>query len=451
MKTQATTPKGALTLRQLANMTFPLMLEGVLCITVGFVDTLMVSSLGESAISAVSTIDSINILLNELLLAIATGGTVVISQHLGSRQKDMASEAGKQALYVNILLGCVLTVFFFLFGEAGLRVLFPALEPTVFGDSVAYLRIVCLSYPFLALFHCGSAVYRAQGLFRVSMLVSLLMNLVNAAANAFFIFGCKLGVPGAAVGTVVARVFAALAMLLLVQRPSNSLPLTHLSNLRLLRSEIVRILKIGIPCGLENTLFHVGKIFLQGIIVALGTNALAANALVNNIAGLATIPANAFCIVILTLVGNCMGAGDHALARCHLRRVSLFCEASLFVLNLAVWFSAEFWVGLFGLSTEISTVAISLLRLYSIGSIFLWTPSFLYPSALRAAGDAKFTMSVSFLSMWLFRIGCAYIFVFRFTAGLTGIWICMLVDWLVRGIIFSLRLRGDKWLRHKIV
>ena len=445
---QRKVPEGALSLRRMLVMTCPLMLEGLLCIAVGFVDTLMVSSLGENAISAVSTIESINVLLNEVILAIATGGTVVISQHLGRQQPKAAAEASRQVFYINTLLGCALSLAALFLGEMSLKVLFQSLDPVVLNGANAYFKIVCLSYPFLALFHCGSAVYRAQGMFRISMMISLLMNVVNAAANALFIFGFRWGVAGAAAGTVVARIFAACAMLWLLGTEGHAISLKGLFKVRFNRGEVFRILCVGVPCGLENTLFHVGKILLQGVIVVLGTGTIAANALVNNLAGMATIPANAFCIVILTLVGNAVGAQNYSLAKEHIFRLTVFCEASLIVFDTLLFATASFWVGLFGLSAQVSGMAVELLQIYCVGSIFLWTPSFLFPSALRAANDAKFTMTVSFLSMWIFRIGCSYILVLKFSQGLKGIWICMLIDWLVRGIIFSMRLRNGKWLQR---
>lgn len=442
-----TPPAGALSARQMIAMTCPLMLEGLLSITVGFVDTLMVSSLGENAISAVSTIDAINVLLNEVILAIATGGTVVMSQHIGQGQLREAAEAGRQAFYIDLLLGCGLMVLAFLGGGASLGALFPALDPAVAAEAKTYFRVVCLSYPFLALFHCGSAVYRAQGMFRVSMMISLLMNLVNAGANALFIFGFGQGVAGAAAGTVAARVFAAAVMLWLLGAEGRTISLGNLFRVRFSGEEILRILRVGVPCGLENTLFHIGKILLQGVIAVLGTSAIAANALVNQIAGIATIPANAFCIALLTLVGNAVGAQNNRLAKEHVLRIAVFCEVSLLLFDTLLFLTASFWVGLFGLGADISAQAVWLLRLYCVGSIFLWMPSFLFPSALRAANDARFTMSVSFVSMWIFRIGCAYVLVLRFAQGLRGIWICMLVDWFVRGVVFSLRLRRGVWTK----
>lgn len=443
--------KGALSWKQLAKMTLPLMLEGVLCITVGFADTLMVSGLGENAVSAVSTVDSLNVLLNELLLAIAMGGTVVISQHLGKQQHKEASDAARQGVYINVLLALSVMLALFFGGKALLSALFPALHAEVFGGAVIYLRIVCFSYPFLALFHCGSGIFRAQGQFKASMLISVFMNIINILANAFFIYGLKMGVAGAAAGTVTARIFSAGAILLLLNKSSHTVRLDHLTKVAFHRVEVARILRVGVPCGLENTLFHIGKILLQSVIVLLGTSALAANAVANNLAGLSTVPANAFCIVALTLVGNCAGAQNFTLAQNHIKRLALFCETSLIIFNIALFFTAHFWAALFNLSPQITQTATELIRVYSLGSILLWMPSFLFPSALRAAGDAKFTMTVAFLSMWICRIGLSYVLVLHFKMGLQGIWLCMLADWGVRAIFFSVRIAGSKWKQKALV
>lgn len=442
--------EGTLGLRALMVMTFPLMLEGLLCISVGFFDTLMVSSLSESAVSAVSTVDSLGVLINELLVAIATGGTVVISQHLGSKQKIKAADTGRQLMYVNIFLGVILGICGLLLSNFIIGFLFSGLESSVFSQAGKYFKIVSISFPFVAMFHCGSAIFRARGEFKASMLLSLFMNVINISANALFIYGFKWGVAGAAAGTVVARASSAFFMLWLLNK-NNPHNLHHILHIASNKKEIFRILQVGIPCGIENTLFHIGKIMLQSIIVSLGTAALAANAIVNNLSGLSTIPANAFCIVTLTLVGNSVGAQNYNLAQSNIKKLTSFCYISLMIFNALLFISANFWTGLFGLSYEITQTSAQLVRLYAVGSMLFWTPSFLFPSALRAAGDAKFTMKVSFISMWTFRIGLSCLLVFVFKMGIWGIWICMLIDWFVRAIIFTIRLISGKWKNKRLV
>ncbi|MEG0693150.1 MAG: MATE family efflux transporter, partial [Oscillospiraceae bacterium] len=144
--------------KYLLKMIFPLIIEQFLLISVGIADIFMVSSLGEAAVSGISTIDVINVLLNQILIAVATGGAVVISHHLGKHDNNAASNSAKQLLYVVFFPSCLISIGLFFFHTQILSLLFKDLESAVMANACAYLQISALSYPFLAIYHAGSAI-----------------------------------------------------------------------------------------------------------------------------------------------------------------------------------------------------------------------------------------------------------------------------------------------------
>ena len=393
----------------LVALLLPLIAEQALSVTIGLADTLMVSSVGEAAVSGVSLVDSFNTLMIQIMSALATGGAVVTSQYIGHQEPKNAKAAAAQILFV-------LSSFSVLVAAVGI---FGSIDADVMHYAETYFLLSALSYPFIGLYNAGAALFRAQGNSKISMLSSLVMNVVNIGGNAVLIYGFGMGVMGAALASLVSRAIACAVVLYLLQKPDCALRVDSLRAMAPNGGLIRRILRVGIPAGIENGMFQIGKLSVSSLTSTLGTAAIAANAVANTTTTFLNIPANAVGMAALTVVGQCLGAGEKEQAVYYSRRLMLTAYCGAWVMNLSAFFFANrFAVSLFNLSPEAQAMALDIMVWFNIVSLFVWPSSFTLPNILRAAGDARFTMTVSIVSMWAFRVGFCYLcFYLRFRRG----------------------------------
>ena len=427
----------------LRKLIVPLVVEQFLAMTIGMADTIMVTSVGEHAVSGVSLVDNISILLINVFSALATGGAVVAAQYLGSRDEPNACAAAKQLFYVIGALSTATMAVCLLFREPILRLVFGHLEESVMEAAMTYFLLTALSYPLLAVYNAGAALFRAMGNSKVSMLASLLMNIVNIGLNAILIYGVGIGVAGAGFGTLFSRLAGAVLMTWLICQHGHRIHIDGLLHFEFRKQLVKKILRIGVPNGLENGMFQIGKLLVLGLVTPLGTSATAANAIANSVAGVVNVPGNAISLSLITVVGQCMGAGDAKQAVGYTKKLMAIVYLSMGTLSVLLFFFAAPVVGLFGLTAAAAAMAVEVLRWCAVFDLIFWPMSFSLPNALRASGDAKFTMIVSMCSMWIFRIGFSYLLVPQI--GLLGVWAAMFIDWICRIVFFVIRYRGDKW------
>lgn len=437
--------------RTLTQLIVPLVVEQFLAVAIGMADTVMVSSVGEAAVSGISLVDAINILLIQILSALATGGAVIASQFLGRRDRENACAAAKQLLYACALLASVVTLVCLLLHSQILHLFFGDIDADVLENCEIYFRLSALSYPFLALYNAGAALFRSMGNSKVSMFASFLMNLVNISGNALLIFVFRWGVAGAAAASLASRALGAVILLLLLHSPRNSIFVKRLFQFRFQLGLVRSILKIGVPNGLENGMFQIGKLLVQGLISTLGTSVIAANAISNNLASLISIPGAAIGLGMITVIGQCVGARQPSQAVRYTRRLMQATYLATGALAAALFFFSRPLAELFQLSPDAVNLASQIIRIYSVVSLFIWPLAFTLPNALRAAGDAKFTMMVSMLSMWIFRIGLSYLLAGVFHMGVLGVWYAMFVDWAVRASVFTRRFLRGRWKEIQII
>ena len=436
----------------LVALLLPLIAEQALSVTIGLADTLMVSSVGEAAVSGVSLVDSFNVLMIQLLSALATGGAVVASQYIGHREPKRAKASAAQIMFIMISLSVVTAVIVAVGRHAILRGIFGSIDADVMRYAETYFLLSALSYPFIGVYNAGAALFRAQGNSKISMLSSLVMNVVNIGGNAILIYRFGMGVMGAATASLVSRMIACFTVMFLLQKPDCALRIDHLTDLKPDLDLIKRILKVGIPAGIENGMFQIGKLSVSSLTSTLGTAAIAANAVANTTTTFLNIPANAVGMAALTVVGQCLGAGEKEQAVYYSRRLMLTAYCGAWVMNLSAFFFANrFAVSLFNLSPEAQAMALDIMVWFNIVSLFVWPSSFTLPNILRAAGDARFTMTVSIVSMWAFRVGFCYLAVLCFGGGLLSIWMGMYLDWVFRSLCFYLRFRRGSWLEQSVI
>ena len=448
----STTPQAPLfTKRALFTLIWPLLLEQTLSVTMGMADTLMVAGVGEAAVSSVSLVDTLNVLIIQILSALATGGAVIASQYLGRRDTENACRSAAQLYSVLGISTVVVGIVCMLLSRPILRGVFGSIDEDVMRFAQQYFLISAVSHPFIGLYNGGAALFRAQGNSRISMLASLVMNVINIAGNALLIYGFGMGVIGAALATLIGRVFAAVFILWQNQNLSNPLRVQELADLKPRSQPIRQILSLGIPSGLENGMFQIGKLCVSSLTSTLGTSAIAANAVANSVSTLANIPGNTMSLAMIPVIGQCLGAGDKKQAKHYSVTLLGIAIGGLAIANALVFVLMPEIVTWFNLSAEASVLCTTVVHMFNVASVFFWATSFTLPNALRAGGDAKYTMTVSIISMWLFRVILSYVFVLQFQLGLAGVWLGMFCDWVFRSICFLIRFVRGKWMNHKVI
>ncbi len=437
--------------KQLQKLIFPLIVEQVLAITVGMVDTMMISYAGESAISGVSLVDMINVLLINIFAAVATGGAVVVSQYLGHGNRKNACRAAEQLITVSVVISTGLMLVSLLFRGQILRLLFGAVEADVMENAMIYFLISAFSFPFLGVFNAGAATYRSMGNSRISMQVSAGMNVFNAIGNAILIFGFQMGTAGAALSTLAARVLGAVVMMILTMNRKNDVYVIFGNLFSWERDMVQRILHIAIPNGVENGLFQLGRVLVVSIISQFGTVQIAANAVANNLDSMGCIAGQAMNLAMITVVGQCMGAGEKDQAVWYTKKLWKFTYRITAIVNSIILLSLPFILNIYSLSPEARRFAFILVWIHNGCAILLWPTSFTMPNALRASGDVKFAMIVSVASMFIFRIGFSVILGIHLGLGAIGVWIAMVFDWLCRVSFYTWRFLSRKWLNFKVI
>ena len=431
--------------KDLKKLIVPLIVEQTLAIAVGMADTIMVSAAGEAAVSGVSLVDTVNILLINVFSALATGGAVVAGHFLGQKRKEEASKVAWQILMFATSLALIITVIFIAFHDGLLHLMFGQIENDVMQASKTYLIITAISFSGLAIYNSCAAIFRAMNYAKVTMWISLLINAVNLVGNTICIYGLKWGVAGAAIPTTVSRYVGAVVILIMMFNPKWDINLCGQVRLRFNFALLKRILYIAVPNGLENSMFQLGKIMVLSVVSTMGTSAIAANAVGNTLASWNILFGSALNLGLVSITAVCIGAGEISQARYYTRKLMKIAIGLTAVMSTILFFSVPLLVKLYNLGPEASQMAIEIIRFHNVMAVLFWVPSFTVPNTLRSAGDVIWTMLIAIFSMWVFRIGAAYLFTYQFHFGLIGVWVAMIIDWIFRTICYAIRYKGHKW------
>ena len=429
----------------------PLVVEQLLNSLMGTADSIMVSNVGSAAISAVSLVDSINILVIQAFYALAAGGTIVCSQSIGQRDKKNAEESARQLVFVVASISTAVMAVCLLTRGPLLRLIFGSVEADVMEAARIYFFYTALSFPFIALYDAGSSIYRAQGNTRLPMTIAVVSNGLNIAGNAVLIWGFHLGVAGAAIATLGSRVISAVVVLAFLRNPKQEIAVYGYGRIRPDGQRIRRILSLGIPNGIENAMFQFGKLAIQSTVSTLGTIAIAAQAMTNILENLNGIAAIGIGIGMMTVVGQCLGAGRQDEAIYYIKKLSVIAEAVIIGCCALVYILTRPVTMLGGMEPESAKMCFYMIGWITVVKPIVWTLAFVPAYGMRAAGDVRFSMILSCISMWLFRVTlCIYLCrVHGF--GPIAVWIGMFTDWTVRGIVFTIRFKSRRWLAHEVV
>ena len=437
--------------KDLRKLIVPLVIEQVLAMTIGLADTMMVSSCGEAAVSGVSIVDSINYLFITLFVALSTGGSVVAAQYIGMGEKKEASKSANQLFYISVSVALVCGLACCFFRSPILHFIYKNVDEDVMQYALIYFLLTAASYPFLAAYNSGAALFRAMGDSKTSMYTSFLMNGLNVAGNAVLIFGFGMGVKGAAIATLGSRIVGSILITYLLLNQNRTLCYKALYKIKFNGFLIKKMLYIGIPNGIENSIFQIGKIIVASIVAVLGTTSITANTICSNLAGFQVTPGMAVGVAMITVVGQCVGAKEYEQARKYIRKLML-------VAYCLVWFMTAFLLifhkpilSLYNLSEETESLTLTCFIIHAVCAVIIWPPAFSLPNALRAANDVTFTMVASLSSMILFRVTLTYILINCFHVSVVAVWIAMCSDWLIRAICFVVRIKSDAWTKKQLL
>lgn len=437
--------------KKLAALLIPLAVDQLLNSFMGTVDTLVVSNLGSAAISAVSLVDSINILIVQAFFALASGGTVVCSHYLGCGKKEHAQEAARQLVFITFVLSAVIAGMCLLFNGPMLALIFGKVESAVMVNAKKYFFFSAISYPFVALYDDGSCILRAQENSRLPMLISVISNILNIILNLLFVWVFHWGVAGSATATMLARMFSMVTVLVKLRNPQLEIQLRKYFTIRPDWDEIKRILRIGVPSGVENSMFQFGKLAIQSTVSLMGTAAIAAQGMTNIIENLNGIMSIGMGIGLMTVVGECLGAGEKEEAVYYIKKISIAAEVVL-IATCLLMFGLTYPITYFGgMEPESAKLCIFMVTCITIVKPIVWIMAFIPPYGFRAAGDVRFTMTTSMLCMWLCRVVLAMVLARVFHMGPIAVWIGMFIDWTIRGIIYTIRFKNRKWLAHQVI
>ncbi|MCQ2432205.1 MAG: MATE family efflux transporter [Clostridia bacterium] len=437
--------------QSLRRLIFPLVIEQILAIGVGMVDTMMISQAGEAAISGVSLIDMVNNLLINIFAALSTGGAVIVSQYIGRKDRDSACRAAGQLVNIAALLSTAVATVCLITRVPLLKLLFGSLEDDVMASALIYLAISALSYPFISVYSSCAALFRSMGNSKISMYVSVAMNILNAAGNAILIFGFDMGVAGAAIASLISRAFAAVFMFILLRSEKNEVFLRAKNIFRFEFSLIKKIVFIAIPNGVENGIFQLGRVLVVSIIAGFGTIQIAANAIANNLDSMGCIVGQAMSLAMITVIGQCLGAGEPDQAEYYAKHLLKITYIATAVVNILIFINMPWILKVYDLSPEVGRLASILVYIHDGFAILLWPSAFTLPNCLRAGGDVKYTMVVSISSMFVFRIVFSVILGIWGGLGAIGVWIAMILDWICRVTCFIIRFKRGKWKTIKVI
>ena len=436
--------------QDLKKLIVPLVFEQLLALLVGLADTLMISSVGEAAVSGVSLVDTINILIINVFTAFGTGGAVIAGHYLGKKNHDGASKVGWQILLFSFVSSVVITAIFLFFHNGILQLIIGQVEPAVMDNARDYLVITAISFVPLAVYNACAGLFRTMRDSKTTLYISLFMNVLNVVGNAILIYGAKIGTTGAALSTTFSRTVAAIVIMVLLFDERRTIHFKGQVTLRFRPDMLKKILYIALPNSLENSLFQLGKILTVSMISTMGTYAIAANAVCNTLAAFNVLPGSAINSGIVAIVSVCIGAGELEQARYYTKKLMKLAELCLILMSALIILSSGWVIGFYHLSPEATQLARQVLIYHAVMAIFAWLLSFSLPNTFRAAGDVILPMAVAIASMWVFRLGFAYLLGIYFGLGLMGVWIAMTVDWVFRAICFTVRFKGHKWERTMI-
>lgn len=436
---------------QLMALIIPIVVEQFLALLVGLIDTLMISYAGEVAVSAVSLVNQLNSVFIMVFSAVASGGAVIASQYVGSRDRQNGALAASQLMMLTTGISVILMAFVLLSGKGMLNLLFGSAEQAVLDAGLIYLNITAASIPFLAVYNSCAGMFRSMGKTDTIMKVSIAMNVINVVGNAIGVLVLKAGVAGVAYPTLISRIFAAVVMFALALNDKNPLYVRIKDILTWNSAMVGRIFRIAIPSGIENGLFQLSKVALSAIVAMFGTVQIAANGMAQSFWSMSALFSIALGPAFITVIGQYMGAGDPEGADYYMKKLLKISIAGATVWNLVFLVITPVFLLFSGLSDETVRLIIVLVAIHNTPSPLVHPLAFPLSNGLRAAGDVKFATGAAIFSTVGCRVAFSVLFAVVMNLGVIGIALAMVVDWTVKAALIGARYRSGKWKTFKLI
>lgn len=437
--------------KDLITLIIPIIIEQFLALLVGIADTLMISYAGEAAVSGVSLVNQLNNIFIMIFTALATGGAIVASQYIGSKDQKNGNLAASQLVMLTTLISIVVTIVLMIFKENIFSLVFGRVENDVFEAGMTYLYLSALSFPFLAVYNGCAGLFRSMGKTKTLMHISIIMNIINVVGNYFGIFVFHAGVAGVAIPSLISRIFAAIAMYILTINPNNPIYIRLKDLLSFDKAMIRRIFNIAIPNSIENGLFQISKVALSSIVAMFGTVQIAANGAAQSFWSMSALFVIAMGPAFVTVVGQYMGAGDKDGADYYMKKLLKMTYIGSFIWNTFFFLITPLILQLYSLSAEGTRLVIILVFIHNAFNIITCPLSFSLSNGLRAAGDIKFTMYASIFSTVICRVIFSIIFGLWMNMGVIGIALAMGVDWSIKAVLIMVRYRGGQWRNFQVI
>lgn len=431
-------------------MILPLLMEQFLLMLVGLADTMVVSYAGEAAVSGVSLVNSFNTIFINLFTALASGGAVVVSQYIGRRDMKKASESASQLLMAATVFAVAISIPVLIWKVPILRLLFGKVEPEVMAACKTYLRISVYSFPALGIYNAGTALYRSIGKTSVTMKISIASNILNVVGNLIGVFVLHAGVAGVAYPSLIARTFSAVVITVLCFREKE---VRYVGRwiFQWNRDLLKRMLSIAIPNGVESGIFQFVKVALSSVVALFGTYQIAANGISQSIWSVAALISVTMGTVFITVIGQCMGAGDIQQAEYYFQKLTKLTVCISVAWNTLIFLLTPFLIKIFAVSDQTGRLILWLVLIHNVANAIVFLFADPLGKGLRAAGDAIFTMEISLFTTIGVRLIFSILFGIVLDLGVIGIALAMCLDWTVRGIIFWIRFRQGKWKTYKVI
>ena len=437
--------------QDLSRLFLPLVVEQFLEFSVGLISSIMVASVGEAAVSGVSLVDFIMMLMINIFTALATGGAVVAGQYLGRKDSGSAQKTAVQLILLNGFVAILVMLFLYAIKGYVLHWIFGRVDENVMEHARTYLLYVAASIPFMAVYIAGAAIFRTMGNSLVSMKVAAFMNVVNIAGCALFLFGLHWGTAGVGLAALVSRAIAAILILGLLTNAKLALHIGTGTQWSLEWSTIRKILGIGVPFGLENSVFYLGRLLVLSLVATFGTAAIAANAVGGTIVMFQVLPGMAINLGVTAVISRCVGSNDFTLAKFYHKKILRIIFLAQIAMNLVIWALLPWILRLYGLSELTASLTRQIVFAHGIVSILIWPIAYTLPVTFRAAGDARYPMAVGIVTMFGCRVLMAHVLASTFHLGLMGTWFAMFLDWIVRAVMFTVRYFNGRWMRYQVL
>lgn len=437
--------------QQLKNLIIPILIEQLLMLVVGLVDTLMVSYAGEAAISGVSLVNQINAVFLSVFVALAAGGAVVISQYIGRREKRNAVLSASQLIMLSLLISIVVAILILAFDEPLLRLLFGRVEADVMAACLVYLFITTLSLPAIAVYNACSSILRSMSDTKTTMRVSVIMNILNVIGNYLGIFVFHAGVAGVAIPSLVSRMVATFILLYVCGKKDRAVFYQIADIFKYDVAMVKRIIYIAVPNGVEQGILNLSKVALSSIIAIFGTVQIAAYGIGQSFWSVSALFSLSMGPAFITVIGQCIGANDYQAADYYFKKLSRIAYVGCFIWNAGFTAMIPLILKLYSLSPETSRLVIILCLIHNFFNFLMHPSAFALSSGLRAAGDVKYAMYVSILATFVVRVVFSIILGIWLQWGAIGVTFAMCFDWIFRAVFIELRYRSGKWKTFKVI